>query len=103
MVTLAATELEGGGTPSDTLDHLQGSLPLPWGGEGFVRHCEAAAQWAASLQRCRGRRNQGGGGVSPLEERGATEWWPTPEEEAAEVARAGTAGGGQGIILSKTR
>ena len=37
MVTLAATALEGGGTPSDTLDQQHGSplLPLEGGGRTF--------------------------------------------------------------------
>ena len=58
MVMLAATVLEGGGTPSDTLDQQHGSLPLPSGGGDFVRHCRAAARWATRLQRSCGRRNQ---------------------------------------------
>ena len=37
-----------------------------------------------------------------MEAEGATERWPTPEEEVAKVARAGTAGGGEVITLSKT-
>ena len=67
MVMLSAAELEGGCTPSDTPDHQHGSLPLPSGGGDFVRHCEEEERWAAGIRRCRVRRNQGGGGVAPLE------------------------------------
>ena len=63
MVMLAATALEGGGTPSDTPEQQHDTPPLPSGGGGvFVRHCGAAARWAAGLRHFRVRRNQGRGG-----------------------------------------
>ena len=99
MVTLDATELEGGGTPSDTPEQKHGIPPLPSGGGGsFVRHCKAAERWASGFQRCHDRRNQGGGGGAPLEAGGGTKRWTTPEEEAEEVARAGTVWGGGGEL-----
>ena len=100
MVMLAATALEGGGNPSDTLEQQHGIPPLPLGGgEGdFARHCGEAARWAAGLRRFHGRRNQGGGGGASLEAGGGTKRWTTPEEEAEEVARAGTVWGGGGEL-----
>ena len=61
MVMLAATALEGGGTPSDTLEQQHNTPLIPSGGGVFVRHCGAAARWADGLRHFRGRRNQGGG------------------------------------------
>ena len=68
------------------------------GGRGyFVRYCGSEVRWDAGLLRCRVRRNQGGGGGGPLEAGRATERWPTPEEEAEEVKRAGMQEGEGGL------
>ena len=37
MVMLAATALEGGGTPSDTPEQQHDTPPLPFGGGGGLR------------------------------------------------------------------
>ena len=49
MVMLAATALEGGGTPSDTPEQHHDTPSLPSGGGVFVRHCGEAARWADGL------------------------------------------------------
>ena len=69
MVMLAATALEGGCNPLDTPEQQHDTPPLPSGGV-FVRHCGAAARWAAGLQHFRGRRNHGrrGGVLTWLED-----------------------------------
>ena len=100
MVTLAATDLEGGGTPSDTPEQQHGSPTLPLGVGGGTLSDTAGQQPggppASDIAVVGGTREEGG--VGPMEAVGATERWPTPEEEVAKVARAGAAGGGGNFI-----
>ena len=86
MVTLAATALEGGGTPSDTQEQQHGSPPLLSGG-GWGASSDTAGQQhrgppASDVAVLGGTREEGG--VAPWCG-GATERWPTPEEEVAEL------------------
>ena len=102
MVTLAATALEGGGTPSYTLEQHHGSPPLPLGGGALS---DTAGQHhggppASDVDVVSGTREEGG--LAPWRRGEPQSGDQHSRRRRKRCHGQGLRGGGEGITLSKT-